>query len=265
MSKLFKLRHVFTLDEAAKYLSVSFGEEVGVKDVLRLGLDGHLTLSVHFVNKAHLRFGNVIPITEAKSVRIPRPSSVEGGEETVLVISGINLGNDEILELEETVRSVDGVWDLPMLGAEVLDIEHEYQQMTGGPAVTLINLEGAFVKDPFASEKSICQIQNSFSNGFFFPHGGLPEDSVIVVRKGALTELEKKFSDPVDKELSTKTENTYLKIIGAQAEVLLSGLSGFKYKDAAALMAIFDRAGVNPPASEKTLAKCLGLGNELRE
>ena len=46
MSKLFKLKEWLTVSEAAKHLSVLFGEEVAESDLLRLGLDGNLDLSV---------------------------------------------------------------------------------------------------------------------------------------------------------------------------------------------------------------------------
>ncbi len=52
MSKLFNLKKWVTLDDAAKRLSMTFNEEVKVKDLLQFGLNGHLTLSVDFPNKA---------------------------------------------------------------------------------------------------------------------------------------------------------------------------------------------------------------------
>jgi len=137
------------------------------------------------------------------------------------------------------VVSIKGVWDFPMIGAERLDIEHEYQQRIGGPEVTLQSLDGAFVEgDDFA----IWQLQESFDeNEFqpgssaqleqikqfiaendigkpeaeklledhekkreeylenkrkkdhshdFYPAGGLPRDSVLVVRTSALLDLQ---------------------------------------------------------------------------
>ena len=50
MKKLLKLREWLTVPEAAGHLSILFGEDVTEADVLRLALDGHLTLSVNFVN-----------------------------------------------------------------------------------------------------------------------------------------------------------------------------------------------------------------------
>ena len=47
MSKLLKLKTWLTLDDAARHLSLMFGETVSKADVLRLALDGRLTLSIN--------------------------------------------------------------------------------------------------------------------------------------------------------------------------------------------------------------------------
>ncbi len=65
---------------------------------------------------------------------------------------------------EDDVKIIKGVWDLPMQGEEVLDIEHRWQQLTGGPEVTLSGLDGAFVKRP---NGVICQLQESFDDNEF--------------------------------------------------------------------------------------------------
>ena len=54
------------MEESARHLSILFGEEVAESDVLRLGLDGHLPLSVDFVNHAKGDIGHVVAIKEAK-------------------------------------------------------------------------------------------------------------------------------------------------------------------------------------------------------
>ena len=48
--KLMKIRSWLTIPEAARYLAILLGEEVTEAEVLRLGLDGQLKLSVRFVN-----------------------------------------------------------------------------------------------------------------------------------------------------------------------------------------------------------------------
>ena len=52
MSKLLKLKQWLTVPDAAKYLTGACEEIVTEADVLRFALDGQLTLSVFFVNKA---------------------------------------------------------------------------------------------------------------------------------------------------------------------------------------------------------------------
>ncbi|WP_238925038.1 hypothetical protein [Achromobacter insuavis] len=49
MSKLFTLKQWVTLADAAKYLSVSFGEHVTEADVIQLALDSHLRLSLRLL------------------------------------------------------------------------------------------------------------------------------------------------------------------------------------------------------------------------
>ncbi len=66
MRKLLKLKEWLTVSDAARHLSILFGEEVSEADVLRLALDGHLTLSVDFVNHASARCGPIVPIEDAK-------------------------------------------------------------------------------------------------------------------------------------------------------------------------------------------------------
>ena len=59
MGKLFNLKQWLTVEDAAKHLSIVFGEPVSKADVFRLALDGELTLSVRFVNGANARPGTL--------------------------------------------------------------------------------------------------------------------------------------------------------------------------------------------------------------
>src|SRR4051812_32655120 len=70
-SKLLSLKEWLTLDDAAKHLSIVFGEEVTRADVLRLALDGRLVPSVDFVNHARARKGRLIPIEECRFHVLP--------------------------------------------------------------------------------------------------------------------------------------------------------------------------------------------------
>lgn len=246
MSKLFKLKEWLTLPDAAKHLSIAFGEEVSEADVLRLALDGHLKLSVNFVNKARAKCGEVISIEDAQYWELPAdlvaslpniPEEAKG--KPVMVLKGLNIDDKRVLKLEDEVVSLDGVWDLPMIGAEQLDIEHEYQNLTGGPAVTLINLEGTFVE---GATGQMCQLQDSFDpreistpqgkkklDRSYYPAGALPQDAVIVVRTAALREFEQAVNGTpviVEKPLSTKERNSLLTIIAALCEYSAIDLNG---------------------------------------
>lgn len=159
MSKLFKLKVWLTVPDAARHLSIVFGEEVSEPDVLRLALDGHLKLSVNFVNHAEARCGKIIPIDEAEFEEVP---SLDG-QGTVRLYGGPILFAEgrqtDVIKLEKTVASLAGIYDLPMIGSERLDVEHLYQQLTGGPAITLHGMDGTFVE---GRDGLICQLQEDF-------------------------------------------------------------------------------------------------------
>lgn len=187
MSKLFSLKEWLTPDDAAKHLSIVFGEDVTKADVLRLALDLRLRLSVHFVNHATARRGKVAQYSESElraaiaSGNLPQDLRWDKGplgsrvffhlppdkaDPPGLMLMSIYLGDDRYLTLEKSVTTLTGVWDLPMIGAERLDIEHEYQQLTGGPAVTLNTLDGAFVA---GRDGTICQLQNHWEDNEWQP------------------------------------------------------------------------------------------------
>src|ERR1700722_180618 len=187
LPKLFSFKEWLTLDDAAKHLSVLFGEEVTRADILRLALDERLTLSVDFVNHANARKGKLRPIEECVvsifPSRVRNPKEVLDGflkkvpyadldrlapeirealntGEMILLPAGLPYREKEFLVLDDAVGSISGVWDLPMIGGEALDVEHRYQMETGGPSVTLLTLEGAFVE----RGNLVCQLQADFDD-----------------------------------------------------------------------------------------------------
>jgi hypothetical protein len=235
MSKLFKLKEWLTVKDAAQHLSNLFGEPVTEADVLRLGLDGQLTLSVYFVNHAHGIKKKVIPLQEAEVV----PSL--SGEHMILL--GDHWDNEHVLVTDgadgDGATTIVGVFDLTMRGAERLDVEHEYQQLTGGPAVTLICLDGPLVQ---ASDGQYWQLRDSFEpheidrpDGtkkkiprMYYPAGGLPKDSVLVVRTSALQRLGASLLADSERPLATTERNTLLKLVLGMA------LGSYRYDHKAA-------------------------------
>jgi hypothetical protein len=273
MSKLFKLKEWLTVSDAAKRLSVTIGEEVAVADLLRLALDGHLRLSVNFVNYAKARSGTIgvpgkaryldVPLDMKAAMRAKSPEEYQGGYTTIRM--GIPLNNGDVIDMDDDVVTLCGVYDLPMIGGERLDVEQEFQVLTGGPTLTLETLEGAFVKSgelylqlqedeednehvigsraslgklkAYIFEKNLNAIKAASlmeeyqadrekflenrklkkTKEHYYPAGGLPNDSALVVRTDALLQFEEALKDEpknVDKPLTTRERNTLLSIIG---------------------------------------------------
>lgn len=199
MGKLFNLKEWLTVADAARHLSIVFGEDVTEADVLRLGLDGRLRLSVYFVNHATALCGKVISLAETdwellpslngSGMRLETASEHSLKQENIwqapakllallkdiptaewpnwiALPNGLNIDGERFLELSDSVTTLRGVWDLPMIGNEQLDIEHEYQKLTGGPAVTLQGLDGAFVE---GRDGQISQLQEDFDDNEYQP------------------------------------------------------------------------------------------------
>lgn len=287
MSKLFNLKKWLTVGDAARHLSIVFGEEVSEADVLRLALDGHLKLSVNFVNKAKAKCGKVVGYDDAEWGEIPAelaatlpniPDEAKG--KPLPYMKSLNIDRERFLNLGDDVTTIDGVWDLPMIGNERLDVEHEYQNLTGGPAVTLQGLDGAFVE---GQDGQLCQLQDSFEpreietpqgtkkvEGSYYPAGGLPRDSVLVVRVGALIDLQERISSEdsaKEKPLGIRPETTYQNIIGGLLGLMLgktpAGKSQSVFENQTAIIsAMLAHYGSKPGISERTLEEKFAAANQ---
>ena len=64
MSKLLKLKEWLTVPDAARYLSILLEEEVSEADLLRLALDGHLTISLLFTHPNPALCGKIITVDD---------------------------------------------------------------------------------------------------------------------------------------------------------------------------------------------------------
>ncbi len=151
MKKLFALKKWLTVPEAARHLTLMLGEEVCEADVLRLALDGHLTLSVSFLNEVRARKGKVIPLENAKyiplSSLLPEGITDDCPEEVshIRILSGLQIDAKRVLKLEKQIVTLHGVNDLAMIGDDRRDVECRYQRLTNGPRVTSAKVNGTFV------------------------------------------------------------------------------------------------------------------------
>lgn len=151
MSKLFKLKEWLTVEEAARHLSTVLGEEVAIADIYRLALDGHLVLSMSFPNHTYGNLGQVVGIEQAKRFKPPAGlfaeiHKINPEDEPEEIVVADYIGNEQFINWNEEVNSINGVWDLPMLASEKIDVEFVYHQITGGPYIELVGIDGAFVK-----------------------------------------------------------------------------------------------------------------------
>lgn len=195
MSKLFKLKEWLTLEETAKYLSNSFGEEVTKADVLRLALDGQLVLSVYFI-------GNIV----AKIGEIQNSSDD---------LKSIKIGDQITYSLPE-YESLNGIWDLPMTGGEKFDVEFLYRKLIDEEKAPSTNFDTSHIQD-YQTKRIYRLIKEVGAKTWFSPHGGLPiNDLIFVCRQTALTDLIQEMSDePKERPISTSQRRTLLTIIAA--------------------------------------------------
>lgn len=201
MSKLFKLKEWLSTLEAGKRLSLSFGEDVSEADVLQLALDGHLQLSVHLVNGAYARRCAPVGIEEIEWEELPLPN----GTVVKIPVGGrVFQRGEQLFQVVESVEELkSGIWDLPMIGGERFDVEHQLQQIVSGIEVTMVSLEGILLSTPDGGLYEIqsrfqadsCRGKSFFDSSNFHPAGALPEDSLFVVRTAAIRSLEQSVNE----------------------------------------------------------------------
>ena len=245
--RLFNLKNWLTIEEAAKHLSALLQEEVSAADVLQLGIDQKLQISVRFVNHVYALRGKIINLADASYKEIPALSSPDknGTSKFVRIYNGVRIGHDQIFESDDTLITLTGVWDLPMLGGEYLDVVNSYQLMTNQADVELITLDGVFIR---GLEGSIFELREFLETSTskdetehvekksiprscdkpHYPAGALPHDSDLVVRPKAILDFQASYLTPqnADKPIGTNERNTLLSVIAA-----LCHDSGIDYRD----------------------------------
>ena len=187
-----KLREWLTIEETASELSTALSEHVYASDVLRLVLDGHLELSIQLPAK-----------TTASCQKL----------------------DDDAPNAPRTHGTINGVWDVPMVGRARSQIENDYQWQRGGLCVPKEAPLGALVKHK--QENLLCEIPPGRAESRFSSQleSEFPEGSVLGVRRSALEAFIQRHapvpaptSDPLDKPLGQRERTTLLTIIAALAK-----------------------------------------------
>ncbi|MBP6518814.1 hypothetical protein [Shewanella sp.] len=150
MSKLYKLKKWLTLDEAITHISNLIGESISLSELYQLAADGHIRLSVKFVNGAKAKKVRLIRAKDVKYKQLipknipdfPKDKCFRVPIKGYTQISG-DLWAEEVVA--ETY-SISGVWDLAMVGAEQADIADRYYQTTSDHAGTIPRFVGHYLQ-----------------------------------------------------------------------------------------------------------------------
>lgn len=163
MSKLLELKEFLTLDEAVLYIAKEIHEPVSIADLYRFAFDGHVTLSVNFVNcgfglqgkwvksdDIEYRFKidtNVIDPKKHYCPKSPKPNEMRVSE-------------DEWVSWEDDIEPLIGVWDLTMKGEEAFDLKNYYHKLTSGVSVTHPYTRGILLQQG----EVVCQLYKRFES-----------------------------------------------------------------------------------------------------
>ncbi|WP_143058211.1 hypothetical protein [Nitrosovibrio sp. Nv6] len=181
-SPTFPLNEWLPLEQAAHHLSSVIPATVRAADILRFALDAHLKLSVRFPNFATVKRGEIIQFPhsqieasiaagvlpgELKWQMLPPtaarfladvPEEAEG--QPFLKIRNLKLDDERYVKFGGKVKTISGLWDLPMIGGEMIDVEERYQQLTGGPNLISAAMEGVVVE---GRDGELYQLQEQFN------------------------------------------------------------------------------------------------------
>ena len=222
MSKLYDLKNWLSLKESAIHLSRFFGEDVCEADILRLALDGQLTLSVHIVNSIQVRQWRGLAKEHEDLDGYGYLICKDQGDNRFR--RALDLEDDELLAIWQKPISLGGFLDLPLLGSEKTDIENRYHQLTDGPRV-ISNQEdeGTFLITSAGGRMELYEIltdtpsdelRETFKIDEYwsyepnqFPVDKLPPNCVLVITKQELTYFEEEnSSSKPSSELSSQAQ-----------------------------------------------------------
>jgi hypothetical protein len=218
LSKLLKLKEWLTVADAAHHLSILFEEEVSEADMLRLALDGHLKLSVRFMDPSQALCGTIQTVEKPSKCFDPTSISDEDEREDRVrrekrvLISALD---NRVLDIEGEYH-IDGVWDLLMLGGERAYVEDRYQTLINGPGVYPWYFDAGIYVVKEELEGKACRLRPEL------PDGGIPNDSFLVVRTTALQALEESLSEvdrPLERPLGNRERTTLLVVIATLLEI----------------------------------------------
>lgn len=232
MSTLLHLLSWVPLERAATSLSIILKEPVEAADLLRMGIERRLVLSLHLVNEAYARQMNVVELPKARVATV----DVGDGRGDVAVPLGMRLpGSSKVLEEGGEVALIRDIWDIVPVGAGLVELERQYQAHVSGPAVEVLDLCGVFVRrresywrliDPPPGHAATAAQRAAIADRpAHLVEGGFPRDAAVVVRTKELARLVDHAAAYDEKghrrELADRERTTLLNIIGALVDLLV--------------------------------------------
>lgn len=290
MKKLFKLKEWLTLEETSRRLTTSFQESVSAADCLQLALDGHIKISA-LIEKS--RYGVLCKkdgtsndflsgfVDSMKKSGKFTDEIIKSAEESVYSFP------DEIKlrKYGNVFRLRDGVYDLPMIGAERLDVLHLCSILQGREPATFICLDGPFLNhndefiniiEPFNDERIEWKVDFGVKSGFFdkkndqfidesnyhtafYPADGL-RDVEFVFRRENIEAFENSHVENGDENTSV-TLNGCLEVIGTMLDALKNTpLKGKRWTQDALKSEMTDKS---PSLSSRSIDDYFSLANKL--
>jgi hypothetical protein len=221
MNKLARLKGCLTLHEVARQLTVSLAGPCKAADVLRLGLEGQLILSVRFLS----------PTLLFRSCSTSTPGKAEN--DTVQNQAG-----------ERRTSTTTEIFDLPLTGSERASVEARCQSSTRGLQFSALPYEPAYAR---SRDGDLWQLSSR----------GLPPDCEIVVRSEALADLEARecaIPKVDERGLGTRERRTFLVIFAGLCAEL--NIKPGEYGAAKRIASATDRLGTS--VSADTIGRIFG-------
>lgn len=195
---LLRLKDWLTLQEAASWLAQTLGTDVSDTDILRLGLDRRLVLSVRLVNPTDALPGRLIA-RHQETAAASSPTPMGAAPRRYRLENGVDI------ELEGAIVSLLGVYDLPMIGGETAAVESEYQRRVVDPLQAPVHVAHQSEVGLFLRQGDILyQLQGWLVGDGFkivpardarpptrrpYPVQHMPDHATIVVRPEALRQV----------------------------------------------------------------------------
>lgn len=236
-NKFYKFKKWLTLKEVAKHLSIEFDEAISVADILQLVIDQHLKISVDF---PHDWSGKLCDITtdKEKANQFEEVIGIEG--ELVKLYKYEKCSETEYINvLPEVFYFEGGIYEVKMIGNSKIDVKFLLETEIYSTGTDVFNLSGFYVltTDGKVIERQskieyppYCNIETKklIQKSFYYPCGGLAEieGAKFVIQTKHLDELLSNLNDEqkaLNKDITGKSETSYLNIIQALKDELLNG------------------------------------------